>query len=486
MYLTITINGGDITATGGSNGAGIGGGYGGAGGTITINDGDITAIGGLNGAGIGGGSNGGAGGTITINGGGITATGGSNGVGIGKGSGGSVWDIIVWGSYGYWTNTTASAPSVMTGSGSFDGDSSSIFTQVFRYVKLITVESITSAAITVTAPVIGVAPSATASVVEAVYFTAGAVTWSPTATTFAGSTPYAATVTLTANSGYVFASTLTTATINGNAATVTSNTGATVTLSYTFAATATEITSAAIAGVTAPVRGATPVSTLSSTEEYMATIAWSPSHAAFAANTVYTATITITPKAGYTLTGVPANFFTVAGATATNAANSGTITAVFPATASSTGGGGGGGSPAAPSGGGSPAAPSGPPANQKQTPVTPEPSVEVFNRNIVNEAEFVKTLAAKAAEAKEANGTVELADTQGHWAEKTIDLFVQLKVISGYPDGSFRPDKPITRAEFALLLNRVFQIQGGNKTTDALKDIDAVWKKDIENLVAAG
>ncbi|MGI6299754.1 MAG: hypothetical protein ACOX52_01640 [Verrucomicrobiota bacterium] len=46
------------------------------------------------------------------------------------------------------------------------------------------------------------------------------------------------------------------------------------------------------------------------------------------------ATITLTAKAGYTLTGVSENFFTVEGAdTVSNAANSGVITAVFPATA---------------------------------------------------------------------------------------------------------------------------------------------------------
>ena len=75
---TITIYGGDITANGptdsncGENGAGIGGGYCGAGGTITINGGTITAYS-RDGAGIGGGDDG-DGGNITINGGTITST----------------------------------------------------------------------------------------------------------------------------------------------------------------------------------------------------------------------------------------------------------------------------------------------------------------------------------------------------------------------------------------------------------------------------
>jgi len=89
---------------------------------------------------------------------------------------------------------------------------------------------------------------------------------------------------------------------------------------------------AAIAGVTAPVGGATPATAVIATAQYTGTVAWNPAAATFGYNTAYTATITLTPKAGFTLTGVAANFFTVAGATATNAAGSGVITAVFPAT----------------------------------------------------------------------------------------------------------------------------------------------------------
>jgi hypothetical protein len=107
----------------------------------------------------------------------------------------------------------------------------------------------------------------------------------------------------------------------------------------------------AIQGVTAPVTNAEPVTVITPTAQYTGTVDWSPAGATFAADTVYTATITLTPAAGYTLTGVAANFFTVAGATATNDASSGTVTAVFPSTGGgvtpppspSPGGGGGGG-----------------------------------------------------------------------------------------------------------------------------------------------
>jgi len=91
------------------------------------------------------------------------------------------------------------------------------------------------------------------------------------------------------------------------------------------------INTVAIAGVTSPELGATPVTTVSGTG-YTGTVTWSGSPSTFAASTVYTATVTLTAASGYTLTGVAANYFTVNGATATNAVNSGVVSAVFPAT----------------------------------------------------------------------------------------------------------------------------------------------------------
>lgn len=45
-------------------------------------------------------------------------------------------------------------------------------------------------------------------------------------------------------------------------------------------------------------------------------------------------------------------------------------------------------------------------------------------------------------------------DTAGHWAEKTLTEWQELGLIDGYSDGSFRPNAPVTRAEFVKLLNR--------------------------------
>ncbi len=97
-------------------------------------------------------------------------------------------------------------------------------------------------------------------------------------------------------------------------------------------ATNTVVNLSAIGGVTAPVNGAAPVSGITETAQFTGTVSWAPSHDPFQSYTPYTATIVLSPKSGYTLTGISGNYFTVAGATATNAADSGTITAVFPTT----------------------------------------------------------------------------------------------------------------------------------------------------------
>lgn len=80
---------GTLTAEGGKNGAGIGGGYLVSGGNIKILSGTVDALGGENAAGIGGGYYGngtGANGVLRISGGKVTATGGNSGAGIGGGS----------------------------------------------------------------------------------------------------------------------------------------------------------------------------------------------------------------------------------------------------------------------------------------------------------------------------------------------------------------------------------------------------------------
>jgi uncharacterized repeat protein (TIGR02059 family) len=51
-----------------------------------------------------------------------------------------------------------------------------------------------------------------------------------------------------------------------------------------------------------------------------------------------------------------------------------------------------------------------------------------------------------------------LKDIDGHWAQVQIEKWITGGLIAGYPDGQFRPDEPITRAEFVSLVNRAYKI----------------------------
>lgn len=44
-----------------------------------------------------------------------------------------------------------------------------------------------------------------------------------------------------------------------------------------------------------------------------------------------------------------------------------------------------------------------------------------------------------------------------YWAAQFIQSLAQRGVIAGFPDGSFRPDEQVTRAQFAAMLNKAFQ-----------------------------
>lgn len=92
------------------------------------------------------------------------------------------------------------------------------------------------------------------------------------------------------------------------------------------------ITKPAIINLPVPVKGEKAKKEIEC-EQFTGTVTWDPNNATFAASTAYTATISITPKPGYTLSGVTANFFTLEGATSvSNNANSGIVTAKFPTT----------------------------------------------------------------------------------------------------------------------------------------------------------
>jgi S-layer homology domain len=56
-----------------------------------------------------------------------------------------------------------------------------------------------------------------------------------------------------------------------------------------------------------------------------------------------------------------------------------------------------------------------------------------------------------------------------YWASQFIQRLAQRGIIAGFPDGSFRPQAPVTRAQFAAMLNKAFQkntIRQGTRFSD--------------------
>ncbi|ABR46530.1 S-layer domain protein [Alkaliphilus metalliredigens QYMF] len=65
-----------------------------------------------------------------------------------------------------------------------------------------------------------------------------------------------------------------------------------------------------------------------------------------------------------------------------------------------------------------------------------------------------------------------LTDIDGHWAKERIQDWVAAELLSGYPDGSFKPDQSISRAEFMSLVNKSFDytVEKEGSFSDVSKD----------------
>ncbi|MGB4377511.1 MAG: S-layer homology domain-containing protein [bacterium] len=70
----------------------------------------------------------------------------------------------------------------------------------------------------------------------------------------------------------------------------------------------------------------------------------------------------------------------------------------------------------------------------------------------------------------------ELADISGHWAKEFIRELVERGAIGGYPDGTFKPDNKITRAEFVTILVKAFGLEG--KGDRVFADTAGHWARE--------
>ena len=64
-----------------------------------------------------------------------------------------------------------------------------------------------------------------------------------------------------------------------------------------------------------------------------------------------------------------------------------------------------------------------------------------------------------------ASAEAKFNDIDGHWAKDIIEKWQDSGYINGYPDGSFKPDNPVTRAELSRILTSAFDLKEGEQIT---------------------
>lgn len=73
-------------------------------------------------------------------------------------------------------------------------------------------------------------------------------------------------------------------------------------------------------------------------------------------------------------------------------------------------------------------------------------------------AAIIATAAAAVASMSLAVSSAQVTDISGHWSENYVRYGIEKGYINGYPDGTFLPDKAVTRAEFAKMTNSALGI----------------------------
>lgn len=117
--------------------------------------------------------------------------------------------------------------------------------------------------------------------------------------------------------------------------------------------------------------------------------------------------------------------------------------------------------------------------------ITETPSEEKANEDIENESEAEEYTEIELLDAAMSTTTV-FSDIGSHWAKNWIEKAVELGFASGYKDGTFRPDKTITRAEFSKLINCALATE--KKSDIEFSDVDSKdwFYTEIQKSVASG
>ncbi|WP_421617592.1 chitobiase/beta-hexosaminidase C-terminal domain-containing protein [Brevibacillus sp. TJ4] len=95
-----------------------------------------------------------------------------------------------------------------------------------------------------------------------------------------------------------------------------------------------------------------------------------------------------------------------------------------------------------------------------------------------NDAEKNYTLTIYRETPQPSEPAIEFSDIAGHWAKNYILRAVEKGFVSGYPDGTFKPNNPVTRAEFTVMLAGALKLKSeGTALTFADNEQIGEWAK---------
>jgi parallel beta-helix repeat protein len=77
-------------------------------------------------------------------------------------------------------------------------------------------------------------------------------------------------------------------------------------------------------------------------------------------------------------------------------------------------------------------------------------------------------------------------DLIGHWAEPFIQALVNMNLTRGFADGSYKPDKPMTRAQYAFLVANAFNPSPKHPDPDFIDIPKNFWAYDAIKIAARG
>ncbi|MNI40779.1 Cellulosome-anchoring protein precursor [compost metagenome] len=70
-------------------------------------------------------------------------------------------------------------------------------------------------------------------------------------------------------------------------------------------------------------------------------------------------------------------------------------------------------------------------------------------------AEFVVMMSRVLKLDIEGSSATTLSDVAGHWSEKYVNAFTRAGYVDGFPDGTFQPEREISRAQAVVVINRI-------------------------------